>query len=104
MMKKAICSMVVAIATVVGAFAHDVITKNVVTKNVAYAMKKHGDDDSIYVIRVQEQGEWHDWYVIEDKELNDFNAAHNKSLRQFYGYEDNTLIIVRELRDIAIKY
>lgn len=99
MMKKAICSMVVAIATVVGAFAHDVVTKN-----VAYAMKKHGDDDSIYVIRVQEQGEWHDWYVIEDKELNDFNAAHNKPLRQFYGYEDNTLIIVRELRDIAIKY
>ena len=97
MMKKTICSMVVAMATVVGAFAHDVVTKD-----VAYAMKKHSDN-SIYVIRVHESDGWHDWYVTEDKELNDFNAAHGKSLRQFYGYEDNTLILIRNLTDIAVK-
>lgn len=97
MMKKTICSMVVAMATVVGVFAHDVVTKD-----VAYAIKKHSDD-SIYVIRVHESEGWHDWYVTEDKELNDFNAAHGKSLRQFYGYEDNTLILIRNLTDIAVK-
>lgn len=96
-MKRTICSLVVALATVVGVFAHDVVTKD-----VAYAMRKH-NDDSIYVIRVHEPDGWHEWYVIEDKELNDFNAAHNKPLRQFYGYEDNSLIIVRNLVDIAIK-
>lgn len=98
MMKKTICSMVVATAaTVVGVFAQDVVTKD-----VAYAMKKH-NDDSIYVIRVHESDGWHDWYVTEDEELNDFNAAHGKPLRQFYGYEDNTLILIRHLTDIAVK-
>lgn len=116
-MKRTVCSMVVALATVFNVFAEISVTsvvsraasehKVVAHVDKAYAMKKF-DDGEIYVIRVKEEdGKWHDWYVIEDKEINDFQRSNPEhySAMQFLGYESDgrDMILVDNLIDIAIE-
>lgn len=55
----------------------------------AYLMKKH-EDGSVYVIRVQLEDGFHDWYVV----------ATDKPW-MFKGYEGDDIIIVDRTTDIA---
>lgn len=115
-MKRTICSLILACASVVGSFAETLTyTKGSllfcldnprVVKHVdtAYAIRKHRDDGSIYVIRVKEEdNKWHDWYVCEDKIVND--QIHSGSIGsyayQFIDYEDDGVILVDNIIDIA---
>lgn len=96
-MKRVICSVVVAVATMLGAYAHDVISiekKGEVTVEKiehCYLMKKHSDG-STYVIRYMgANDEWQDVYVTE------------VSSGVYYGYESdgNYRIIAKKTTDIA---
>lgn len=96
-MKRTICSMVVALATVFGAFAHDVISIEqfddvTITKlEHCYLMKKDSEGRT-YVIRYKDiDNKWHDSYVIE------------VASGVYYGYESdgNYRIIARKTTDIA---
>lgn len=96
-MKKLICSLVVAISLAV-AVAEDIRIP------MAYAMRRHGDDGSVYVIKVFEpqhidedgytiEDRWVEWYVIQDP----------KDPNTFYGYEDDVRIVVTKLVDKSTK-
>lgn len=115
-MKRTICSLVLACAGIVGSFAETLTyTKGsllfqldnphvVDHVDTAYAMRKHHDDGSIYVIRVKEEdNKWHDWYVCEDKAVNDQIRCGSIGpyAYQFIGYEDDGVVLVDNIIDIA---
>ena len=85
-MKKVIMSALVAITIACVGFSETIHVKK------AYAMKKWKDDGRVYVIRVFEDGEYKDWYVIQSKDKTNV----------FYGYDDGVEIIVDQLIDIAV--
>lgn len=98
-MKRVICSVVVAVAAVLGAYAHDVISiekKGEVTVEKiehCYIIRKH-EGKYAYVIRYKGvNDEWQDVYVTE------------VSSGVYYGYESdgNYRIIAKKTTDIATR-
>ena len=85
MVKKLVTSMVIACIAISSVFCETIHIKK------AYLMSKYSDG-SVYIIRVQLDDGYHDWYVTSsDKPW------------LFYGYETDDEIIVDETIDIAIK-
>ena len=82
-MKKLFCSIILGLSLISFSFAETIHVK------LAYAMRKHSDS-SIYVIRVELEDGFHDWYVCSTEEP-----------WLFYGFESEDKIIVDRLIDIA---
>ena len=98
-MKRTICSMVVTLATIAGAFAHDVISistkDNVTIEHIehCYIIRKH-EGKYAYVIRYKHADDkYHDVYVTEI------------ASGVYYGYESdgNYRIVADKTTDIAVE-
>ena len=98
-MRRTICSMVVAVATVLGVFAHDIISiekkGDVTIEHIehCYLITQH-QDGSTYVIRYKRLDEqYHDTYVIEIC----------SGVYEGYESDGNYRIIAKRTTNIAVK-